>query len=144
MTFVRRGATLAELLLTLAILGVLASIAVPRAAALVDRVTVRGAAQDVVLAVAAARAAASRRGAYASFVADPRTGRVRVVSGGETLFERDVLHARGVRLEASRESITFSPSGLGWGAANTTVIVSRGARADTIVMSRLGRVREAW
>jgi Tfp pilus assembly protein FimT len=131
-------------MITLAVLGVLTSIAVPRAAALADRVSVRGATQDVVLAIAAARAAATSRGAYASFVADPRTGRLRVVSGGETLLERDVLRSRGVRIETSRESVTFAPSGLGWGAANTTVIVSRGTRADTIVMSRLGRVREAW
>jgi prepilin-type N-terminal cleavage/methylation domain-containing protein len=143
-SYVRRGATLAELVITLVILGVLTSIAVPRAAALVDRVSVRGATQDVVLAIAAARAAATRRGAYASFVADPRTGRLRVVSGGETLFERDVLRSRGVRIETSRESVTFAASGLGWGAANTTVIVSRGALSDTIVMSRLGRVRTTW
>ena len=144
MTCFRRGVTIVELLMTLAVLGVLSSIAVPRAATLVDRISVRGATQDVVLAIAAARAAATRRGAYASFVADPRTGRLRVVSGGETLLERDVLRSRGVRLEASRESVTFAPGGLGWGAANTTVIVSRGNRSDTIVMSRLGRVRSAW
>lgn len=141
---VRRGSTIAELVITLAVVGVLASIAVPRAATLIDRLSVKGATQDVVLALAAARAAAARSGAYASFVADTRTGRLRVVSGGATLLERDVLHTRGVRLEASRESVTFAPGGLGWGAANTTVIVSRGSRADTVVMSRLGRVRAAW
>lgn len=140
----RRAVTIVELLITLTVLGVLGSIAVPRAATLVDRISVKGATQDVVLAIAAARAAATRRSAYASFVADPRTGRVRAVSGGETLFERDVLRGRGVRVAASRESVTFAPGGLGWGAANTTVIVSRGTRSDTIVLSRLGRVREAW
>jgi len=141
---VRKGTTLVELVLAMAVLGVLTSIAVPRAASLVDRISVRGATQDVVLALGAARAASSRRGAYASFVADTRTGHLRVVSGGEILLERDVLHTRGVRLEASRESVTFAPGGLGWGAANTTVIVSRGARSDTVVMSRLGRIRAAW
>lgn len=144
MLYARRGATLVELVISLTVLGVLTSIAVPRASAVVDRVSVRGATQDVVLAMAAARAAAARRGAYASFIADPRTGRLRVVSGGETLLERDEGRTRGVRLEATRESVTFAPGGLGWGAANTTVVVSRGARSDTIVMSRLGRVREAW
>lgn len=144
MSYVRRGATIAELVISLAILGVLASIAVPRASALVDRLSVRGATQDVVLAIAEARAVASRRGAYASFVADARTGRLRVVSDGETLSERDEVRTRGVRIEASRESVTFAPGGLGWGAANTTVIVSRGSRSDTVVMSRLGRVRSAW
>ena len=140
----RRGATLAELVISLAVIGMAASIAVPRAAGVFDRASVRGATQDVVLALSEARAAASRRGTYASFVADTRAGRLRVVSGGEILLERDVLHARGVKLEASRESVTFAPGGLGWGAANTTVIVSRGSRSDTVVMSRLGRVRTAW
>jgi prepilin-type N-terminal cleavage/methylation domain-containing protein len=141
----RRGMTIVELLVMVAILGVLAAIAVPRAVTAMDRLYVRGATQDVVLTLAAARAAAIRRGAYVSFVADPRTGHVRaVVSGGETLLERDLARTRGIRLEASRESVTFAPGGLGWGAANTTVIVSRGTRSDTIVMSRLGRVRTAW
>jgi Tfp pilus assembly protein FimT len=140
----RYGATLAELLITLSVLGILTSIAVPRAASLADRVGVKGAAQDVVVTLAAARAAASRRGAYASFVADPRTGQLRVVSGGEVLLVRYLAQTRGVKVEASRESVTFAPGGLGWGAANTTVIVSRGSRSDTVVMSRLGRVRVAW
>lgn len=140
----RRGTTIAELAVTLALIGVLASIAIPRAIAVLDRVSVRAATQDVVLTVAAARAASNRRGAYVSFVADPRTGHIRVVSGGEVLVERDLAHIRGIRLAASRESVTFAPGGLGWGAANTTVIVSRGSRSDTIVMSRLGRVRTAW
>ncbi|HTR77836.1 MAG TPA: prepilin-type N-terminal cleavage/methylation domain-containing protein [Gemmatimonadaceae bacterium] len=144
MSAFRRGMTLVELLVTMLILGLLAAIAVPRVAGALDRVSVRGATQDVVLTLAAARAAASRRGAYVSFVADTRAGRVRAVSAGEVLAERDVGHVRGVRLEASRESVTFAPGGLGWGAANTTVIVSRGSRSDTIVMSRLGRVRTAW
>jgi Tfp pilus assembly protein FimT len=141
----RRGMTIVELLVMMAILGAMAAIAVPRAVTTMDRFSVRGATQDVVLAIAAARAAASDRSAYVSFVVDPRTGRVRaVVSGGETLLERDLARTRGIRLEASRESVTFAPGGLGWGAANTTVIVTKGTRSDTIVMSRLGRVRTAW
>ena len=138
---IARGTTLAELLVALVLIGLLAAIAVLRAAPLIDRLGVRGASQDVVFALAAARAAATRRGAYATFIADPRTGRVRVTSAGETLFERDVATTRRVRLEASRESVTFAPTGLGWGAANTTIVLTRGARADTITTSRLGRVR---
>ncbi len=137
----RKGATLVELALTLVLLGILTAFAVPRGAALVDSFGVRGASQDVVLALAAARAAATQRGDYTTFVADPRGGRVAVVSAGDTIFGRDVARMRGVRLQATRESVTFAPTGLGWGAANTTIVVSRGARADTIVTSRLGRIR---
>ena len=140
----RRGMTVVELLVMMAIMGTLAGIAVPRAVRAMDRLGVRGATQDILLTLAAARAAASRRDAYVSFVADTRAGRLRVVSAGEVLVERDLAHVRGVKLEASRESVTFAPGGLGWGAANTTVIVTRGSRSDTVVMSRLGRVRTAW
>ena len=68
----RRGTTIAELVIARGLLGVLAAIAVPRVVTHVDRVGVKGATQDVVLTLSAARAAASRRGAYASFVADTR------------------------------------------------------------------------
>jgi len=136
-----RGLTFVEIAVTLAVLGAVAAISVLRAAPVVDRFSVHSASQDVVLALAAARSAATRRGTYVSFVADPRSGRVRVVSAGETLFERDVAGLRGVRLEVSRESVTFAPTGLGWGAANTTIVLTRGGRSDTITTSRLGRVR---
>jgi hypothetical protein len=41
----------------------------------------------------------------------------------------------------TRDSIAFYPSGLGYGAANTRLIVSRGAAAETVTVSRAGRVR---
>lgn len=136
-----RGTTLVEIAITLVVLGIVTAIAVLRVGPLVDRLSVRGASQDVVFALAAARAAATRRGTYVTFIADPRAGRVRVVAAGETILDRDVASVRGVRLEASRESVTFAPTGLGWGAANTTIVLTRGGRADTITTSRLGRVR---
>jgi Tfp pilus assembly protein FimT len=136
-----RGTTLVEIAITLVVLGVIAAISALRIAPLMERFAVRGASQDVVFALAAARAAATRRGIYVTFIADPRAGRVRVVGAGETIYERDVAVVRGVRLEASRESVTFAPTGLGWGAANTTIVLTRGGRADTITTSRLGRVR---
>jgi hypothetical protein len=52
--------------------------------------------------------------------------------------------AHGVTLRASRDTLTFAPTGLGHGASNTTIVVSRGRRADTLVVSRLGRVRASW
>jgi len=130
-----------ELVLAVAITGILAAVSVPRLLAAVDRLSVRGAVQDVVLALATARAAATRRSDYISFVADPRAGEVRIVATGETLFRRGVVQLRGVRFEVTRESLTFAPTGLGWGAANTTIVLSRGGWSDTVTTSRLGRVR---
>jgi Tfp pilus assembly protein FimT len=135
-----RGGLLIELVLTMALLGVVMSIAIPNVRAIVDRMGVRGARQDVVLALWAARNAASVRGEPASFIADAPAGRVRVVSGADTVFSRDLTARRGVALAVTRDSITYAATGLGWGAANTRIIVSRGRWADTITTSRLGRV----
>jgi prepilin-type N-terminal cleavage/methylation domain-containing protein len=135
----RRGGTMIELVLTMALLGVVMSVAVPSLRTIVDRMNVRAARQDVVLALWAARNAATMRGDFASFVAEAATGRVRVVSGRDTVFARD-LARRGVAVAVTRDSITYAPTGIGWGAANTRIIVSRGRRADTVTTSRLGRV----
>lgn len=137
----RRGVTLVELTMTVTIVGTLTAIAVPRAVTVMERLHVRGAKQDVVFALATARAAAVRHGAYASIVVEASTGRVRVVSGGKILWARDVAGGRGVTVTVTRDSITYAPTGVGWGAANTTIVVRRGECADTITTSRLGRVR---
>jgi Tfp pilus assembly protein FimT len=136
----RRGALLLELVLTLALVGVVMAVAVPSLRTIIDRMSVTGATHDVVLGLWAARNAATMRGDYASFVVDAARGRVRVLSGNDTLFVRDLAASRGVTVAVTRDSITYAPTGLGYGAANTRIIVSRGRRADTITTSRLGRV----
>ncbi len=47
----------------------------------------------------------------------------------------------GVALSTTRDSITFDVRGLGYGAANLTLVARRGRATDTLVVSRLGRVR---
>jgi Tfp pilus assembly protein FimT len=136
----REGGTLVELVLTLVLIGIVAAIAIPSLRTTVDEMSVRGARQDVMLGLWAARNAASVRGDYASFVVDASKGRLRVISGSDTLFSRDLASRRGVTLAVTRDSITYAPTGIGWGAANTRIVVSRGHRSDTITTSRLGRV----
>lgn len=136
----RRASTLIELVLTMALLGIVASIAIPSARTILDRMSVRSATQDVVLGLWAARNAATLRGDFASFIVDARAGRVRVVIGRDTVFTRDLAGRRGVTVTVTRDSITYAPTGVGYGSANTTIVVSRGARAATITTSRLGRV----
>ncbi len=137
----RTGALLLELILTMTLRGIVMTVAVPSLQAMVERMSVKGATHDVVLGLWAARnAAIMRSSAYASFVVDSKSGRGRVVSGGDTLFARDLTATRGVKVDVSRASITYGPTGMGYGAANTRIVVSRGQRADTITTSRLGRV----
>lgn len=136
----RQGTLLLELALTCALVGIVAAIAVPNVRAIRDRYGVRSARQDVVLGLWAARRAATMRGTNASFIVDARTARVRVLADSDTVFSRDLATLHGVTVSVTRDSVTYGPTGLGYGAANTRIVVARGGRADTITTSRLGRV----
>jgi hypothetical protein len=47
----------------------------------------------------------------------------------------------GVVLLASRAVIRLDPTGLGFGAANSTLVLRRGAVAESLTTSRLGRLK---
>jgi Tfp pilus assembly protein FimT len=136
----RQGITLPELAVACTLIGLTSAIAVPRFSAFTNRLTLRSGTSDVRTALAIAPIQAVRRGEFVAVVGDATRGRIRVVSGADTLYSRD-LGARGLTLALTRDSITWSPNGQGWGAANTTIIVARRGAADTITVSRLGRVR---
>ena len=53
----------------------------------------------------------------------------------------DLRDAHGVRLGATRLELRYTPNGLGYGASNTRLTIGRGRSADTVIVSRLGRVR---
>jgi len=51
----------------------------------------------------------------------------------------------GVALGTTRDSLAFDARGLGHGAANLRITLERRTEAETLVVSRLGRVRApAW
>lgn len=140
----RVGFTLAELILTCTFLGLVAGIAVPRANAALDAIRIEQAAHEVAGAITLARAAAIRRAGFARVVIDELDGSVRVESAGDTLLERALRANHRVTLRASRDTITFAPNGLGYGVANSTIVVSLRQRAETVTVSRLGRMRRSW
>lgn len=70
---------------------------------------------------------------------DDAQGRVIVHAGPDTIA-RGSFARSGVTLAATRDSMAYAPSGLGVGAANLRIVLSLGTRADTITVSRLGRV----
>jgi hypothetical protein len=71
------------------------------------------------------------------------TGQATVVlrAHGDRIALYALGHAHGVSLSTTRDSIAFDARGLGYGAANLTLVARRGTAADTLVVSRLGRVR---
>ena len=137
----RRAHTLAELVVILVIVGIICAIAFPRLLRDTDRARVRGATREVVNALAAARAAAVARGRHVGIRFDPARSTVLVTSGEDTILRRDLEAIHGVTITSNRDSLAYAPTGLGYGAANQTVVLRRGDAVDTVVISRLGRVR---
>ena len=140
----RRAFTLLELLLVCTFIAVAAGIALPRGRYLLDGLRLRQAAHEVGGAVALTRAAAIGRGQSARLVVDRPRGSIRVEAGGDTLLERELRRMHYVQLHATRDTVTFGANGLGFGVANSTIVVSIGARAETVVVSRLGRARTSY
>ena len=138
---VRRGTTLPELVIVLVVVGILGAIAVVRASSLRDRLSVRAASAEVVSAFAFARRWAVTRASRTAVGIDTSDASLIVRSYGDTVAFRRLGRSHGVALSATRDSMAYAPNGLGYGASNLSIVVRRGATADTIVVSRLGRVR---
>jgi len=138
-----RGVTLLELAIVLVIAGfVLAGAMRPLGRAL-DHYAVDGAARDVTTLLATARhtAVAHRGRARLRIQADTLAidtlghfgwGRHRAWPGPAT---------RGVGMRASNSEVTFSPTGVAWGVSNSTIVFTRGSHVETVIVSRLGRIR---
>jgi prepilin-type N-terminal cleavage/methylation domain-containing protein len=138
---VRRGFNIIELTFALGIAAVLSAVALPRAASFLDAIKVRGAATEIDALFSTARHAAIARATQTSLEIDPGRGVVLVRAGTDTLEKSRLAESNGVTLSATRTVVTYSPTGIGYGAANLTLIVARNLSADTIFVSRLGRVR---
>src|SRR5688572_24850966 len=137
----RRGLTLAEMLLTCTFVGLIAGIVFPRVGDALDSIRLEQAAHEVAGALTLARAAAIRRATFAEVVIDEVEGTVRVESAGDTLLVRALRANHRVTLRASRDTITYASNGMGYGVANSTIVVGIRQRAETVTVSRLGRMR---
>ncbi len=137
----RAGTTVIEMLVVVAIVVIVAAIAIPRGARVRDGAAVRAAALDAEQALALARAQAlGWHGAVAVRI-DTAAARLELRRGRDLLLVRALGDAYRVRLSATRDSLAYDGRGLGRGAANLTLVLRRGSAAETLVVSRLGRVR---
>lgn len=137
-----RGISLLEVLSALALAAVLALLAAPRLGGVLDRLATHRAASDV--------AAFYTRGRFAAIFRSQRVrlefaaGSLRAVQEGSadsTLFVVPGPARHGVSLTVSRRAIRVGPNGIGWGAANTKLVLRRGAAAESLTTSRLGRLK---
>jgi prepilin-type N-terminal cleavage/methylation domain-containing protein len=137
----RIGYTFLELIIVLSIAAILLAIAIPRALNSLDRISARSAAGDIASILAAARSLALAGHSPVAVDIDSVSGVLRIRRGEEVISSRGVGSAHGVVLRRNRDSLTFDARGLGRGAANLSIIVRRRAAAETVFVSRLGRVR---
>lgn len=137
----RAGHTLLEVTLALALLAILLVVAIPAVRRLVDGAAVRSAAGELATLFAVARDLAVAGATPVAVRLDEAQGAATVLAGTDTLRRSTLAAAYGITLTATRESTAFAPSGLGTGAANLSAVLRRGATAETLFVSRLGRVR---
>ena len=137
----RHAFTIIELTVTLCILSILSAIAIPWAGNILDRVQVMSAAMDIESLFSAARHIAIARAAHATVDIDTIARSIDVSVGSDTVRKREIGTAHGVQLSATRTRMSYSATGIGYGAANLSVVVRRNRAVDTVFVSRLGRVR---
>jgi len=138
---VRRAFTIIELTVTLCILSILSAIAIPWAGRMLDSVRVRSAGVEIESLFSAARHIAIARAAQATVDIDTAAQSMSVSVEGDIVRRRDIGAAHDVRISANRVRMSYSATGMGYGAANLSVVVRRNASVDTVFVSRLGRVR---
>ena len=125
----------------LSLLALLLAVTSVGGARLLDAAAVHSAAREVRDLLALARDEAVANGTRVAVRFETAPARVIVHRNTDTIARTELAHS-DIRLEATRDSMAYGPSGLGVGAANLRLLLSRGTRQDTIVISRLGRVRD--
>ncbi|MGD8725995.1 MAG: type II secretion system protein [Gemmatimonadales bacterium] len=137
-----RGISLIEVVTVLSVVGILLLVATPRLSKWGDDLAVERATGEVASFYWTARMRAIFRGS-----------RVRIEFGADSLrasFEgvTDSVFLmwpgpsrHGVSLRASRPVIRVYGNGMGLGAANTKLVLQRGAAAESLTTSRLGRLK---
>lgn len=138
----RRGVTLLEVVTAITIVGAVVLFALPSLAAWLDRLAVSRAAGELAMFYHRARWAAQFRAQPVRLEFGAERLRATFEGATDSLFlDLPGPMAHGVVFHATRAVIRLGPTGLGYGAANTKLVVRRGAAAESLTTSRLGRLR---
>jgi prepilin-type N-terminal cleavage/methylation domain-containing protein len=137
------GVTLAEMMVVIALMGILIAAAIPKAGYLRDWIAVEQSASDVMSLHALTRELAVLKGTRTRLTIGPDTLRVDLVTSDSVIpyLRRPGGARRGVTVAVSVPVIEFHPTGVGRGATNTRVVLTRGKATVTLTNSRLGRLK---
>ncbi len=133
--------TLVEVLTVLAILALISGIAAQQLSRQLDRLAVTGAITEAASALSRARDDALAQRTMVTVRIDTLAGTVVSRWRGRAGTTYALARSYHVVLSTTRDSIAFDARGLGYGAANFTLMARRARAADTLVVSRLGRLR---
>lgn len=127
--------------LVLTVIGLLSTMAVRQLGLYLDHAAARAAIVEAASVVARARDEAVAQRTPVSVRIDTAAGALELSMAGVVRSRAALRHAHGVSLSANRDSLAYDIRGLGYGAANLTLVARRGRAADSLVVSRLGRLR---
>lgn len=138
----QKGVTLLELLTVLALLGFIAGLAAPALVGWSDRLSVGRAVEEVMGFHRRARLQAVFGSLFVREAITPDSMIATVLGAPDSVIARGAGPRRlGVSLVASRSVIRIYPNGLGLGGSNTKIVLRKGAAAESLTVSRLGRIR---
>ena len=143
------GFTLIELMVVVVVVGAMLAIGLPFYRDATRKSDVHGAMDVISVLHGLTKQTAVQRGRVARLVMDPSNGTMVVVAtnlggtGVDTVGRVQSIASRfGARFTTSpsRDTLTFTPRGLGVEASNTLIIVQKGNVYDTITVSSAGRL----
>lgn len=139
----QRGATLPELVTVSVLVGLVAAIVTPALRRTLDAMAVREAADRYAVLHETARHLAIARGRPVAVTLDTAGPRAHLVVE-RTRTSRDTAAVRSLgaaRITTSQPTVTFGPLGFALGVSNTRIVITRGQAAETLTVSRTGRLK---
>jgi type II secretory pathway pseudopilin PulG len=133
--------TLLELVLVMSIMALATLVMMRLFRDTLDRIETRNALHAAGHLISRARDEAIAQQTPVSVRIDTLSDRMDLFSRYGPIASEPIKLTHGASLATTRDSITFDVRGLGWGAANLTLSVRRGAAVETLTVSRLGRVK---
>lgn len=141
------GFTLIEIVIVIVIIGALMAIGFPYFRTATLKNELRGGGDALASLHAVAKQTSIQRGRTTRLVMNPSAGTAVVVAtnqagtGLDTIGRVENLHNRfGVSFTTTTNTLVFTPRGIGTEASGTTIILTKGAFADTITISAAGRL----